>query len=753
MKEKTQIEKNAANRQVELLTTALEKSKENGGVWLNADRKPKPMLHRKEIGISGFNGLTLALASDQYHYGTNLYTSYMDSRNHNGSVRDHERGVPFNWYNWNKLVNKDDPRDIISREDYKKLPAEEQKQYKAIRQREIRWLFNVDQTIIPQAYPERYDELVAKYGNGEVRNLLNYDEDKDLRAAVNDFQSKMNDNLVKIYDDAALGYYDAETDSIHVTKNEHLYEDYPDFVQSMVFPVVAATGHKQRLAREGMAGPVEVVGENAKKRERLIRELVTGVKMQELGMPARLSRPSRDMVDFWVRELKEDPKLIDIVERDVNNALNMIHRAERGEKIELKNEVNTQQTEDYKALLPKRYFIADEIKLHPDKDDKLFVVVKDVDGNTADVILPQGASVERDNEIPGMNKDRIKHALAQQGYTDVYFFNPDGALGYRPDDSYFAGKEVSVSKLKNWDMTEISMIDVSEAVEKAKPMVFKRVQMVQDNDNNWALFLEPKGKEPFTVYPEKEDINRFFTMIKKPVSVFYEFRDDIANKYYALAEAKPELKVNIFDKEEDVPEADLNRIKSALIFSTKDGGHICSATIDGAQNLHPRKVTPQQWQRFFLSDDWEGYKKRLAARLFADVLKKTRPVEQSQEQKQETVKEDTREKVPLNWEDLKAKHPTAMLMFRIGDNYQMYKEDALKGKEILGTDVQKIRNDVDMTAFPHAKLDTYLPKLIRSGCRVAICDPLPERKTEESEKVKQEQAVGKEESRSRGMRR
>lgn len=59
MQEKTTQEKAAAERQIELLATAFEKAKENGGVWLNPDGKRAPLLHRKEIGISGFNALVL----------------------------------------------------------------------------------------------------------------------------------------------------------------------------------------------------------------------------------------------------------------------------------------------------------------------------------------------------------------------------------------------------------------------------------------------------------------------------------------------------------------------------------------------------------------------------------------------------------------------------------------------------------------------------------------------------------------------
>lgn len=68
------------------------------------------------------------------------------------------------------------------------------------------------------------------------------------------------------------------------------------------------------------------------KQERLVVEIASGIKMLELGLPARLTEESRKMVDYWNRELKENPILIDALESDVNNALEVIHKAEKDEK-------------------------------------------------------------------------------------------------------------------------------------------------------------------------------------------------------------------------------------------------------------------------------------------------------------------------------------------------------------------------------------------------------------------------------------
>ncbi len=79
--------------------------------------------------------------------------------------------------------------------------------------------------------------------------------------------------------------------------------------------------------------------------------------------------------------------------------------------------------------------------------------------------------------------------------------------------------------------------------------------------------------------------------------------------------------------------------------------------------------------------------------------------------------------------DLKSKHPDAVLLFRCGDFYETYEEDAAVCARILGITLTKRNSDhTRMAGFPHHALDTYLPKLIRAGKRVAICDQLEDPK-------------------------
>lgn len=93
----------------------------------------------------------------------------------------------------------------------------------------------------------------------------------------------------------------------------------------------------------------------------------------------------------------------------------------------------------------------------------------------------------------------------------------------------------------------------------------------------------------------------------------------------------------------------------------------------------------------------------------------------------ESVEPAPEEPSPIikQFDELKAKHPEAVLLFRCGDFYESYREDAEVLAQVLGITLTKRSSDkVSMAGFPYHALDTYLPKLIRAGKRVAICDQI-----------------------------
>ena len=601
-----------------MLSEALNGASNANGYWLNASGKGYPKFHPRGVSVSPFNALFMALHSDKNGCGSNLFIHYNEAKAMGMSVREHERGVPFLFYNWNRYVNRNNPEEIISRTTYLGLDEQDRKHYKGVHNREVRTLFNIDQTTLQDVDRPSYEAALRQYGGVAERGYTEADNRK-LHIRFNDFLLKMKDCLVPVrYDGSGMPHYETDKDAVYMPRQRN-FDHYHDYIQETLRQIVSATGHQQRLAREGMVMKNGMApSEDALKQERLIVEVASGIKMLELGLPARLSEESLKTVEYWNRELQENPLMMAAIESDVNNALEVIRKAERGEKIEYATIRNRRQTSDMRAELPKHHAIADEIARHPDKDKKTIIVVRDKAAKTADVVLPAGASTEVDNEVPGMNKSRIERALRKEGFEQIRFFNPDGALGFRPDDSYFSGKEVSLARLKNWEIQELSTLDVAPAVKQACEVSFDQVQMIQDDKNRWALYIKPENGSGYSVYPDKEDVNRFFSTLKQAMDNIGKVRMELAHKYHALAETKPDLKVDLFSC--GVKDIDLDRIQRVSVFKTKKDGILCAATIDG-RKPEPRAVTQQQWQRMWLAEDRDGYKQNLAASLFSDVMR------------------------------------------------------------------------------------------------------------------------------------
>ena len=95
--------------------------------------------------------------------------------------------------------------------------------------------------------------------------------------------------------------------------------------------------------------------------------------------------------------------------------------------------------------------------------------------------------------------------------------------------------------------------------------------------------------------------------------------------------------------------------------------------------------------------------------------------------------EDKETPLMKQYNTIKAKYPDAILLFRVGDFYETFGEDAIKASKILGITLTKRANGqashIQLAVFPHHSVDTYLPKLVRAGYRVAICDQLEDPKT------------------------
>ena len=139
---------------------------------------------------------------------------------------------------------------FISRDDYMKLYEEEQKLYKGVHNREIRTLFNIDQTTLPYVDKERYETTLRRYGSAVERGYTEADN-RRLHIQFNDFLLRMRDNLVPVrLDGSGVPHYETDKDAVYMPRQRE-FRHYHDYIQEALRQIVSATGHQQRLAREG----------------------------------------------------------------------------------------------------------------------------------------------------------------------------------------------------------------------------------------------------------------------------------------------------------------------------------------------------------------------------------------------------------------------------------------------------------------------------------------------------------------------
>lgn len=393
--------------------------------------------------------------------------------------------------------------------------------------------------------------------------------------------------------------------------------------------VVAATGTENRLDRSGRNS---LLPEDDVKHEKLVQELAAGVLMARQGLPATLSKESQKLIPYWERELKENPKMVGVIERDVNNAVETI------DNLIAKREV------DYKAIrgqLPPKmitdkaenYSLAADLAKLPSIDTKEVVVIRDRKANKVDVILPAGASVEANNEVPGMRKDRISIALKKEGFNEVKFYNAGGSLGLNKPNTYFEGKDVSLNQLKQYQLVNHKTIEVAQQPKQENKVEIEHFRAIKDDYGRWAFYIKPKNEPQFSVYPPKEHMNKYFSVRNTPEEK--TTRVALANKWYEVAKQNPDIKVDIINPH-PAKDIDMSRIVNPTITKSAQDPKVklVFATIDGERHHAP--VNETQWQRMWLADNMAEYKKAVAAVVFEPVLRKGM---ESQQTQSEVVKE------------------------------------------------------------------------------------------------------------------
>ena len=719
-----------------LLLGALELAKGNKGIWMNKAGKSNAEFIGAKRPIMAYNNIMMNLQSDRQGYHSNVYTTYDSAKDAGMAVKQNEESLAFNWVKWD--YQHVGTKELISREDYDKLPAEEKEFYTKHKSKEEYGIFNIDQTTMPAGKQADYTVLLKDKGakidqlsERGVSSMMKFAEKlksnhptsmviartdskyqiygKDASRAgkllnlpvsqteengqkvksvsfpldrINDYLPKLveakqwvvvaenldsaelirqlpnekevisnaNQTAQRVAKSAGIGYervmvlqdaaYDKQADKIIVSGMSD--KDVGDSRQAALQKandiyraVVAATGSEHRLDRMGRNNLLP--GDDAKY-ERFVQDLAAGVLMARQGLPATLSKESMQNVNYLQREIRENPKMLGLIEKDVNNAIESIDKHLKQEIVKYED-IRKELTPKDLIVSPKQYKISSDLAKIPDIESKQIVIVRDKAKGAADVILPEGASLDDDVEISGIRKDRIKIALGKEGISDVKFYNAGGGLGLNETNDYYKGKEVSVDKLKQYEFSQHREIDVKPQIEAAKVANIKLFTPIKDDKGQYAFFFKVDNEPSFAVYPNEAHKRAYFDA--RNTDQKKEIHEALAQKYYSVAQKHPEIKVDLIMPK--VPAVDMSKIERPTITKDRDDPNkkYVMATIDGKLMKEP--ISKEQWNKMWLADDMAEYKKAVAAVTFAPFLK-------VEEKNENPIKQEKQENVSSNQE-------------------------------------------------------------------------------------------------------
>ena len=719
-----------------LLLGALELAKGNKGIWMNKAGKSNAEFIGAKRPIMAYNNIMMNLQSDRQGYRSNVYTTYDSAKDAGTAVKQNEESLAFNWVKWD--YQHVGTKELISREDYDKLPAEEKEFYTKHKSKEEYGIFNIDQTTMPAGKQADYTALLKDKGakidqlsERGVSSMMKFAEKlksnhptsmviartdskyqiygKDASRAgkllnlpvsqteengqkvksvsfpldrINDYLPKLveakqwvvvaenldsaelirqlpnekevisnaNQTAQRVAKSAGIGYervmvlqdaaYDKQADKIIVSGMSD--KDAGDSRQAALQKandiyraVVAATGSEHRLDRMGRNNLLPV---DDAKYERFVQDLAAGVLMARQGLPATLSKESMQNVNYLQREIRENPKMLGLIEKDVNNAIESIDKHLKQEIVKYED-IRKELTPKDLIVSPKQYKISSDLAKIPDIESKQIVIVRDKAKGAADVILPEGASLDDDVEISGIRKDRIKIALGKEGISDVKFYNAGGGLGLNETNDYYKGKEVSVDKLKQYEFSQHRDIDVKPQIEAAKVANIKLFTPIRDDKGQYAFFFKVDNEPSFAVYPNEAHKRAYFDT--RNTDQKKEIHEALAQKYYSVAQKHPEIKVDLIMPK--VPAVDMSKIERPTITKDRDDPNkkYVMATIDGKLMKEP--ISKEQWNKMWLADDMAEYKKAVAAVTFAPFLK-------VEEKNENPIKQEKQENVSSNQE-------------------------------------------------------------------------------------------------------
>lgn len=425
-------------------------------------------------------------------------------------------------------------------------------------------------------------------------------------------------------------HYDAEADRVVFSGlGRTPYYDAADTIEQVngiYRSVVEAIGDRRRLDR---ANRIAMIPGDSAKYDTLVRDLSAAVLMGRDGLPSKLSGESMRNIDFFRQELQDNPCTVNIIAKHVNETVESIDRHERGKAVNY----SVVRGQHYSNYSMKDYSVISKVNDIPAKETKEMVIIYDGKKKHADVILPADASLSTEK---GMRKDRIEKALGKQGYTDVALYNAGGVNGLKAVNGYFMGKDVEVGRLNQYNIVKVKTVDLSKELNLSKNISEgKGISAIKGNDGKYVFVLRPAGESRFTIRPigGSLDMKKFFNVLKSPSSAENrkQVLSTLEDKYYTLAQAHPELKVDVLTPKYD-NSLDLSRLERVVkngdtvktykpnIWTDKDDKtkHYIVSYVD--DKFMKREISKSQFENLFFVSDMQRYKYALAANVFAEEL-------------------------------------------------------------------------------------------------------------------------------------
>lgn len=584
-----------------LIVSALQTAQKNNGIWMNKDSKPGAEIINSQTPVTAYNSIMMNLYSESNGYRTNLYSYYNSAKANGMPVKRNQSALPFSWTDWD-YQSRSDEKVIIGKQEYDKLPEAEKGLYVKHASHVMQNIYNIDQTTMSATNKDAYSEILKLKGAKEEP------KESSLESNIKFVETFKKDNPEVLLLVKADNYYkaykeDAEKVSevldLELTRSNKIKEEDGKGLRTAKFSREMLDFNLPKLIRAGNRVAISDARDlrlknNSEEADKIVNAAIdcaktiaskVGIKIHRSGISPNINyEPNVDRMLITSKKLSPQSTYSESIDRSCNiyrclvqavGRENRLDRIGRSQNLPLKAEVYDSLIQELAAgaMMARKGLQA---KIARENMDYIPVWAKALNDNPKLVRV-----VEKDVNTTIETLDKI-------------------GLGQDVDFAAIRGEKPLI------------------ATPQHKPVDIVKFQAIKDEVGHYAFFIKPKNEPSFCVYPKREHLSTFFSVLKS------DKRDEthkaLATKYYDLATKYPDMKKDLITPRK--VDYDTSVITSASITSSAQDSKIklLFATINGKRET--AVITPSQWQKMWLADDMGAYKKALAADVFESLIKK-----------------------------------------------------------------------------------------------------------------------------------